>query len=107
MAWEKRRGKGAYYTRSRKVNGRVTRQYVGHGPAAELAAAEDALRREERRALARQRGEERARVRGADTLLLRLCGLADLVARAELVARGFTCRRGEWRRKQRVADNDV
>ena len=106
MPWERRQGRGSYYTRSRKVNGRVTREYVGCGAAGELAAAEDARRREERRAQARRRDEERARVQGADVLLLRLCALADLVARAELVACGYTCRRGQWRRTKRVAGND-
>jgi hypothetical protein len=34
MGWDK----GRYFTRSRKVNGRVVREYVGTGEVAELIA---------------------------------------------------------------------
>ena len=44
MAWER----GRYYTRSRKVNGKVLREYIGRGIAGQLAARLDALVREER-----------------------------------------------------------
>ena len=46
MGWER----GRYYTRSRKVNGRVDREYLGTGEAAERAARQDALARQEREA---------------------------------------------------------
>src|SRR5205807_1871348 len=45
MGWDK----GRYYTRSKKVNGRVVRRYVGTGRLAELSAELDALEREWRR----------------------------------------------------------
>jgi hypothetical protein len=46
MGWDK----GRYYTRSRKDNGRVVREYVGAGQLAALAAQMDALEREKREA---------------------------------------------------------
>ena len=46
MGWEARGGGGRlYYVSYRKVHGRVTRQYIGTGPAAELAAKSATERR--------------------------------------------------------------
>jgi hypothetical protein len=46
MGWDR----GRYYTRSRKVNGRVVREYLGTGEAAKQAARLDAITRQEREA---------------------------------------------------------
>jgi len=42
MGWEKRARGGPYYTSSRKVGGRVVREYVGGGMLGHLAALQDA-----------------------------------------------------------------
>jgi len=99
--WERRERGGLYYTRSRKVNGRVEREYVGTGPLGELAArmdAEDRQRREEEKAAWR---EERERLEGLASLVDELCQDAETLAHATLLAAGFRRHnRGEWRKKR-------
>jgi hypothetical protein len=101
MAWETREGRGRYYTRSHRVNGRVVREYVGTGLVGELAAAQDAERR-------REQEDERA---AWSDLKEDLHTVADLVDRcwenvsalttAVLVSAGFyRHHRGEWRRRR-------
>jgi hypothetical protein len=107
MAWEARsRGRGRYYTRSRKVAGRVVREYVGTGPVAELAAAADALRRADRRAAMDARRAEEASWREALAPLLELSRAVDVVVRAVLLAGGFHRHARTWRKKRYVHDND-
>jgi hypothetical protein len=98
MAWETRGGGGVYYTRSLWRGGRVVRQYLGNGPDAERAAAEDEARRSARRAALDARRAEAARLDEADAPLAALLGASDLLARAALVGGGFHQHRGEWRR---------
>ena len=98
MGWDK----GRYYTRSRKVNGRVVREYVGAGCVADLAAQMDALERQQREAERAARQAKRAELDALDAPLDELNDLAELLTRAALLAAGFhQHKRGEWR-KQRV-----
>ena len=104
MGWEVH-GRCRFYTRSRKLAGRVVREYVGTGPVAELAAAADSLRRADRRAALEARRAEEARWRAALTPLVELCRAADLMARATLLAAGYHRHsRSSWR-KRHVHDN--
>jgi len=99
MAWEK----GRYYTRSRKVKGRVIREYIGGGEIGALAAQLDAIEREQRE---HERGLwriEREEIEAFDETIAKVCQMADIIARAAMVAAGFHRRRGEWRRR-RVED---
>jgi hypothetical protein len=97
MGWDR----GRYYTRSRKVSGRVVREYVGTGPAAELAARLDARGREERARKARDIRRHKDDLDALDAQLKALCERVDLAARAALLAAGFhQHKRGEWRRKR-------
>jgi hypothetical protein len=101
MAWERRERGGLYYTRSRRVNGKVVREYVGGGVLGELAARMDAAdrrRREEEKAAWR---EERERLEELTSLVDELCQDVETLAQATLLAAGFRRHnRGEWRRKR-------
>jgi hypothetical protein len=107
MAWERGKGGGRYYTRTKRVGGRFVREYFGRGPRAEQAAAEDARRRAERRAQAEALGAEQRRYADAVGPLLELCRLSDLLVRATLTSVGYHQHdRGAWRRKRHVRDDD-
>ena len=105
MGWEPR-GNGLYYFRYRKVDGRVVREYVGAGAVAEIAAAADALRRADRRAVMEARRAEEANWQAALAPLLELSRVADLMARAALLAGGYHRHARTWRKKRYVHDND-
>lgn len=97
MGWETRGGSGRYYTRSTRRDGRVAREYLGRGPAAERAAAADAERR-----LAREVAREDTRFTAeVDSALAALSEALETLARAALLVGGFHRHaRGEWRRRR-------
>ena len=97
---------GRYYSRSKKVNGRVERAYIGTGRVGELAAQLDALERQERQRAALALREEKAELVALDADLKVLIRTTDLVARAALVAAGYRQhKRGEWRKQREPDDN--
>jgi hypothetical protein len=97
MGWDK----GRYYTRSRKVNGRVTREYIGTGKAAELSAELDALDRQWRETEQAARRAERAELDALEAPIQQMYQQTELLAHAALVAAGFRQhKRGEWRRRR-------
>jgi hypothetical protein len=102
MSWETRKGSGRYYTRTERTkNGKYSRQYIGTGPAAELAAALDELLRAERTAHAEARKAEQAKWQGAQRALAAAATITDLLVRAALLASGYHQHaRGEWRRRK-------
>lgn len=97
MPWDR-----GYYYRAKKINGRVVREYIGRGRTVEMLADLDAAERARREAEREARRGERAEVDALDAGLDDLNRLADLLARAALVAAGYRQHnRGEWRRKRR------
>jgi|SRR5829696_3084511 len=101
MAWEKRERGGLYYTRSRKVDGRVVREYVGGGIRGEIAARMDAKEQQQREEEAAAWREERERLEELAGLVDEFCEAVETVARATLLAAGFRQHnRGEWRRRR-------
>lgn len=104
MAWETRPGGGRYYTRSRRENGKVIREYVGCGETGERAAQIDAERRAERAAERAAIREERARVEAIDTELAALHQTVDILTQGILLASGFKRHKRQWRKRDDVDD---
>jgi hypothetical protein len=96
MGWER-----GYYYRVRKVSGRVVREYVGGGAIGELCAELDEIERQERGRKRRYQKKERDKIEALKKQLDGLEAVADLAARAALLAAGFRKhKRGEWRRRR-------
>ena len=99
--WERRERGGLYYTRSRKVNGEVIREYVGGGVLGEIAGRMDALERRQREEEATAWKEEREQMEALDGLTEELYEAAEILAKAALVAAGYhQHKRGEWRKRR-------
>ncbi len=80
MAWEKKQRGGLYYRRSVRSGGRVTKEYLGCGPLAELVARNDLARRE-RQAEARIRVLVEAREADANgNQVAEFCAAVDRTA---------------------------
>jgi hypothetical protein len=93
-------GTHQYYYRSKRVNGKVVRQYIGKGAVGELAAATADLRRLERTIEAIELNAEVDRLQQADVPLGELCESTDMLARAVLILAGYHRHdRGEWRKR--------
>jgi hypothetical protein len=100
MAWERQCGQ-LYYTRSRRVAGKVTREYYGRGPDARLAAALDRKRREQKRLECEALQAHQARYDEACAPLNELIAVTELLVTAILLAEGYHRHdRGAWRRKR-------
>src|SRR5215207_11659697 len=104
MAWERRKRGGRYYTRSRRVDGRVVREYVGGGALGELAARTDAEERERREAEATRGRAEVERLEELVAQVVELCEVAEILVRAHLIAAGCHRHKGEWRRRRERRD---
>jgi len=93
---------GPYYTRSKRVNGRVVREYVGGGELGRLAAEMDEFETAERAAEAEKVRAEKARLKGTSCAVSVLFGMAEDLTRAALQAQGFHLHKGEWRRRRKA-----
>jgi hypothetical protein len=101
MGWESRGGRGCYYTRSRKVDGRVVREYVGTGLLGELAARQDAEARAERLTERERLQAEETQWAAVAAPLDALSQLLDGLAAATLIAAGYhQHHRGAWRKRR-------
>jgi hypothetical protein len=98
MPWERRERGGLYYTRSKKVNGKVVREYVGGGVLGEIAARMDALERRQREEEAGRWKEKRKCLEQKAAFLLELEEATKILTTAHLIAAGCHKHHGEWRR---------
>ena len=103
--WEKRKRGGLYYTRSKKINGQVIREYIGGGYVGELAAQMDALKRRQREEEAQAWREERERLKALEAPVEELCEISELLAHAALLLAGYhQHNRGDWRKRHETKD---
>lgn len=101
MAWEKRKRGGAYYYRSRRVGGRVVKEYVGRGPLAEMAAAWAEEDRAERLAKAQADRRRRRELDDVAQQVGEASKAVDDVAAAWLTMLGYHRHdRGNWRKRR-------
>jgi hypothetical protein len=100
MAWEQR-GSSRFYYRSRRADGRVTREYCGNALFGAAAALEDEsarARRAERKAMTSREQQEH---RSALNLQADVDRALDQLVSKTLAAAGFhQHKNGEWRKKR-------
>jgi hypothetical protein len=98
MPWESRKGRGRYYHRKYRRNGKTFKEYFGIGPVAEQAAAEDAQRAANIRAQRKARQTDEESWQMAQHPLDQLSQLTSILLQGTLIAAGYYQHdRGEWR----------
>ena len=109
MALETRNGRGAYFTRTKRVGGRVVREYVASGQTALLIASVEAERRKAEAFRKQSERDELDRAKSIEDTLDTICQIGDTVAEAVLLAAGFHRHHaGEWRkRRERASRKDT
>jgi len=100
MALETRNGKGAYYTQSRKVNGRVVRTYCGSGGSALVMALYDATTRERNAQHALEWRWARYEIEAADGFLKSYFQEVKAAQDTTLEALGYHQHSRQWRKKR-------
>jgi hypothetical protein len=100
MAWETRERGGRYYYRSVREGDRVRKEYVGTGEIAEaIAHTDERIRRHRQEQRARWR-TELERMEELAGPVLELSEMAEVLARAALVAGGYRMHKGAWRMRR-------
>jgi hypothetical protein len=101
MAWERRKGGSRYYTRSKRVAGRVVREYVGSGLVGALAAEYDRRARVQAEKKVALWTALRRRLKSADDAAGDFFATAEALTRSALHLVGFhQHHRGEWRMRR-------
>jgi|SRR5450759_2759252 hypothetical protein len=101
MSWEQRNGRGDYYTRAYRENGRVVREYVGGGELGRLAADVDYIARQTRQIEREESAAERDRIAAIEDPIIAFGRAVDLAVSCELLVAGYHRHdRGPWRRRR-------
>ncbi len=102
MGWETRARGGTYYTRSRRVNGQVVREYVGGGDIGRLAADLDAIERAERRSCDEEFRQQQSEMQELDEMIEGFSCDIDGITTVVLENAGYhKHKRGEWRKRRK------
>lgn len=96
MGWEK----GRYYTRSRKQNGKVIREYVGCGLIGQMAYELDRFKKQEREAKRMAIRMDMNQVIESSSIVDAYSNILDLLTEEVLVSSGFHRHKGQWRRRR-------
>ena len=100
MGWETRARGGRYYTRSKKVGGRVVREHVGAGTLGELAEETDRALREERATRRRAVLAEKERIAELEGPVESFCQRVYSLVTTMLESGGYHRHKGEWRKRR-------
>jgi hypothetical protein len=100
VSWDRKQRGGKYYYRSRRIDGKSMKEYVGRGPVAQLAARLDERERQDRRAEREALLVEQVRLAAADLAFMDARDLVELLVRATLVLGGFHTHHSQWRRRR-------
>jgi hypothetical protein len=95
---EKRKNGQSYYYRYHWNGGKVRKEYVAAGELARFIAEWDRLDRAIRELEQEREQEEQERLGVLLESVVEACEVADVLLEAALVASGYHCHRGEWRK---------
>ena len=100
MSWETRGNRRVYY-RANSIDGKVVKEYFGHGAEAHAAAEEDDQKRAEREARLEARRERRRQYEEVQMTLATLFSDCDNLVKASMVQAGFhQHKRGACRKRR-------
>lgn len=99
MALETRDGR-KYYYRSRRIEGRVVKEYVASGQAAENAAKRDKEAREQRRIQRKETEQLEAELAKVTQVVEAISERSEVLLAASLLTAGFHQHKSEWRRSR-------
>jgi hypothetical protein len=101
MGWETRQRGGRYYTRSRREEGRVVREYLGTGPVAEAIATLDRIDRRDRINARDEARLKRQQYDEIDALVQTYFNQVEEKMREVLNLAGYhRPKRGQWRKRR-------